>query len=288
MTEVIVSPPPLLEANIHTHPKEKKAEEYRNYVDSKRQDIVTQTYRLHHVNQTYDFVQKMKKKHLTFTKGKMSIWEVLEKLDTLVDDSDPDADFPQIYHAIQTAEELRKAWPDLDWMHLVGLLHDLGKLIALPEYGNEPQWAVVGDTFPVGCQYSNKIVCAKFLTENPDYGDSRYNSKYGVYEPHCGLENVEMTWGHDEYMYQVCVHNGCTIPQEGLNMIRFHSCYPWHNQGEYYYLMKEDDHEMLKWILRFNLGDLYSKREELPDVVGLKPYYQSLIIKYFPNPVLEW
>jgi len=62
MTEVIVSPPSLLESNIHTHPKEKKAEEYRNYVDSKRQDIVTQTYRLHHVNQTYDFVQKMKKK----------------------------------------------------------------------------------------------------------------------------------------------------------------------------------------------------------------------------------
>jgi len=273
---------------VPTVPTEKKAEDYRNYVDSKRIDIISQTYRLHHTHQTYDFVQNMKKKHLAFTKGEMTIWEAIEKLDTLVDDSDPDADFPQIYHAVQTAEELRTLWPDLDWMHLVGILHDLGKLMALPEYGNEPQWAVVGDTFPVGCQFSKKIVCGEFLKENPDAKDSRYNGQYGVYEPHCGLDKVEMTWGHDEYMYQVCVHNGCTIPKEGLSMIRFHSFYPWHNKSEYSYLMSKEDHEMLNWVQRFNLGDLYSKRDELPDVVALKPYYQSLIAKYFPNPVLEW
>jgi len=45
---------------------EKTEEEYRNYVDSKRQDTVSQTYRLHHVSQTFDFVQSMKKKHLAF------------------------------------------------------------------------------------------------------------------------------------------------------------------------------------------------------------------------------
>jgi len=267
---------------------EKKEEEYRNYVDSKRLDIVTQTYKLHHTNQTFDFVKSMKKKHLAFNKGSMSIWEAMEKLDELVDESDPDTDFPQIYHAMQTAEELRKLWPDLDWMHLVGLLHDLGKIMALPEYGGEPQWAVVGDTFPVGCKYSKKIVCADFLNENPDAKDPRYTEEYGIYEPHCGLQNIEMTWGHDEYMYQVCVHNGCTIPKEGLNMIRFHSFYPWHKEGEYEHLMSKEDHETLHWVKRFSRGDLYSKRDELPDVVALKPYYQSLISKYFPKPILNW
>jgi inositol oxygenase len=25
-----------------------------------------------------------------------------------------------------------------------------------------------------------------------------YSMKYGVYAPHCGLENVMLSWGHDE------------------------------------------------------------------------------------------
>jgi hypothetical protein len=40
--------------------------------------------------------------------------------------------------------------------HLTGLIHDLGKILAHPEFGSEPQWAVVGDTFPVGCAFSDK------------------------------------------------------------------------------------------------------------------------------------
>jgi len=267
---------------------EKKAEEYRNFDDSKRQDIVAKTYRLHHSSQNYDFVQRMKKQHLAFNKGRMTIWEAMQKLDTLVDESDPDVEFPQIFHNFQTAEDLRSQFPDLDWMHLVGLLHDLGKIMALPEYGGLPQWAVVGDTYPVGCQFSKKIVCAEFLEQNPDSKDARYNTKYGIYQPNCGLDNVEITWGHDEYMYQVCVHNRCTIPKEGLDMIRYHSFYPWHREGEYQHLMSKEDHEMLRWVQKFNNADLYSKREELPDVVALKPYYQSLVQKYFPNQVLEW
>ena len=32
---------------------------------------------------------------------------------------------------------------------------------------------------------------------------SRYNTKLGIYEENCGLDNVLMSWGHDEYLYQV-------------------------------------------------------------------------------------
>jgi len=219
----------------------------------------------------------------------MTVWEAIEKLDVLVDDSDPDADFPQIFHSMQTAEELRKQWPDLDWMHLVGLLHDVGKIMALPEFGEEPQWAVVGDTYPVGCHFSKKIVHSEFLNSNPDSDNPLYNTEYGIYEPHCGMDNVHISWGHDEYMYQVCIHNKCTIPKEGLNMIRYHSFYPWHREGEYYHLMKmPEDLETLHWVQRFNRADLYSKTENLPDVASLKPYYETLINKYFPKPILEW
>ena len=29
-----------------------------------------------------------------------------------------------------------------------------------------------------------------------------YSSKYGIYEPNCGLDKVYMSWGHDEYLYR--------------------------------------------------------------------------------------
>jgi inositol oxygenase len=38
----------------------------------------------------------------------MGVWEALERLDTLVDDSDPDLALPQIVHALQTAEAIRQ------------------------------------------------------------------------------------------------------------------------------------------------------------------------------------
>jgi len=41
--------------------QEPKKHEYRNYVDSKRQEVISETYRLHHFSQTFDLVQQMKK-----------------------------------------------------------------------------------------------------------------------------------------------------------------------------------------------------------------------------------
>jgi len=47
-----------------------------------------------------------------------------------------------------------------------------------------------------------------------------FSTKFGMYKPNCGLENVIMSWGHDEYMYQVLRHNKTTLPEEALYMIR--------------------------------------------------------------------
>eukprot|EP01125_Pyxidicula_operculata_P023237 TRINITY_DN994_c0_g1_i1.p1 TRINITY_DN994_c0_g1~~TRINITY_DN994_c0_g1_i1.p1 ORF type:complete len:278 (-),score=55.77 TRINITY_DN994_c0_g1_i1:995-1828(-) len=266
----------------------KTAEEYRNFTNSARNDIVSMTYKLNHTFQTYDFVKKMFSEYTQFKKGKMNIWDAISKLDAIVDESDPDAEFPQIYHALQTGERLRQDYPDEDWLHLVGLIHDLGKILALPEFGGLPQWAVVGDTFVVGCKHSDKICYNQFFSENPDSQDNRYNTDYGCYTPNCGLDNVLFSWGHDEYLYRVLLHNGCSIPPEGLNIIRLHSFYPWHREGAYKHLMNEQDETTLEWVKRFSKADLYSKTTSLPDVESLRPYYEGLINKYFPNPVLEW
>lgn len=68
---------------------------------------------------------------LRFDRFKATILEALETLNNLVDESDPDSDLPNIVHAFQTAERIRAVHPDNDWFHLVGLIHDLGKVSTL-------------------------------------------------------------------------------------------------------------------------------------------------------------
>ncbi|XP_012278232.1 inositol oxygenase isoform X2 [Orussus abietinus] len=262
--------------------------EFRNYsVDSSDpiKERVKKTYYNMHTNQTVQFVRSRMAEWLQFNKFKMAIKDALIKLNDIVDESDPDTDLPNIVHAFQTAERIRADHPDLDWFQLTGLIHDLGKIMV---FFGEPQWAVVGDTFPVGCAWGDSIVYRSTSFENnPDGNDSRYNTKYGMYKPRCGLSNLTMSWGHDEYLYRVLKHNKCKLPEKALAMIRYHSFYPWHAGGDYMYFCTNDDMEMLKWILEFNKYDLYTKSEGVPDIGELWPYYEKLIDKYIPG-VLEW
>jgi len=208
----------------------KTEEEFRNYKDSDRQAKVEKHYTDMHRHQTLAYVQQQKEKFLKLDHAELTIWEVIEWLDTFVDDSDPDTDVPNSVHDWQTAERIRKAWPEHEWFHLVGLLHDLGKILCLFD---EPQWAVVGDIFPVGCRFDERCVLSETFADNPDSKDPVLSTEYGIYAEGCGLDNVHLAWGHDEYMYQVLSRNGCTIPEEGLLMIRYHSLYPWHTGGAY-------------------------------------------------------
>jgi inositol oxygenase len=258
---------------------DKKAQEFRDYRAEAR-TCVKEFYRLNHTHQTFDFVQGKKAEYVPKKKRKMGIWEAMDFLNTLVDESDPDTDLPQIEHAMQTSEAIRKDGHP-DWFILTGLIHDLGKVLCL--YG-EPQWAVVGDTFPVGCAFSEKIVFPEFFAQNPDSKNPKYQSSTGIYSEGCGLDNVHLSWGHDEYLYQVVKDY---LPEEALYMIRYHSFYPCHREKEYTHLMNQHDKEMFKWVRRFNPYDLYSKSKDRPNVKELKPFYEDLIAKYFP-PQLDW
>jgi inositol oxygenase len=267
----------------------RKAEEFRNYKDSARQDRVSQFYFLNHKYQTLEFAKKQKER---FSKGEgreMSCWDAVLLLNELVDDSDPDTEQAQIIHLLQAGESLRNAWPgpEYDWLHLAGFIHDLGKVLAHPTFYNEPQWAVVGDTFPLGCQFDKSIVFHEYFSNNPDIHVPEYNTKFGIYHEGIGLDNVTMSWGHDEYFYQVCKLNNCTLPPAALNIIRYHSFYAWHSGGGYTHLMNEEDKKMLPWVKEFQKHDLYSKLPEKPNLDELLPYYQGLINKYFP-PVMKW
>ena len=52
-------------------------------------------------------------------------------------------------------------------------------------------------------QLCRGLCLSQYFAENPDSKNPAYNTKYGVYLPGCGLENVFMSWGHDDYMYLV-------------------------------------------------------------------------------------
>lgn len=247
---------------------------FRDYSENTR-DCVKEFYRLNHIHQTVDFNRAIRNKYLPPKTRQMGIWEAMEFLNQLVDDSDPDTELPQIAHAMQTAEAIR-ADNQPDWFILTGLIHDMGKVLCL---FNEPQWAVVGDTFPVGCQWSGKIVYPEFLALNADSHIAEYQTQPGIYEAGCGLDNVMLSWGHDEYLYQVVKSH---LPEEALYMIRFHSFYAAHREGEYDYLMNDHDREMFRWVREFNRYDLYTKTDVQPDVDALMPYYQQLVAKYFP------
>jgi len=253
----------------------KTKEEYRNYEEPAR-DSVKEFYRLNHTHQSYEFVENKKKDFLKFDKKEMPIWEAFDFLNQLVDDSDPDTDLDQFQHLLQTAEAIR-ADGHPDWMVLTGLFHDMGKVLCL--FG-EPQWAVVGDTFPLGCAFSDKIVYPEFFKDNPDYTNETFNTKYGIYEPNCGLDKVQLSWGHDEYIYQIMKEY---LPESALYMLRYHSFYAQHREHAYDHLLNKHDQEMFHWVNLFNPYDLYSKNPVPPNWDELKPYYEDLVAKYLPD-----
>ena len=173
-------------------------------------------------------------------KGRWTIWEALDRLGTLREYeaallAEPGSDMPLLEHAFQTAEACRAAFPASDWLHLCGLIHGLGKVLAharcgayqhcvalgrgvwpcrhglagdravcrrpahvstplqdiwgfeagallltvrsslllhshshrsrspVCSHGIQPQWAVCGESFPVGCKFSSDIAFSRFF-----------------------------------------------------------------------------------------------------------------------------
>jgi inositol oxygenase len=250
---------------------------FRNYETPTRQTVEA-IYRLNHENQTLAFARDRKATYTPGKLGRMAVWDACELLNSVIDDSDPDTGLSQIEHLVQTAEAIRRDGHPR-WFQLTGLIHDLGKILCLH---GEPQWAVVGDTFPLGCAFSREVVYAEFFEANPDSDVAAYQTECGIYERHCGLDAVTMSWGHDEYLYAVVRDY---LPEEAQYIVRYHSFYAAHSAGAYSHLMNDRDIEMFEWVKLFQPYDLYSKGDAPPDVEAVAPYYRKLIDEYFPAEI---
>ena len=81
---------------------------YRDYRAEARPGV-KEFYRLNHIHQTMDLVKAKQQDFGRLNRKEMSVWEAIELLDTIVDDSDPDNENSQIWHALQSGEAAREA-----------------------------------------------------------------------------------------------------------------------------------------------------------------------------------
>ncbi|KAF8659508.1 hypothetical protein AX14_007549 [Amanita brunnescens Koide BX004] len=110
----------------------KDKNEFRKYEEACER--VRKFYKEQHEKQTVEFNIQARVNFRKTVRARMGIWEAMEKLNTLVDDSDPDTDLTQIEHLLQTAQAIRRDGKP-EWMQVVGLVHDLGKLLYI--FGSE-------------------------------------------------------------------------------------------------------------------------------------------------------
>mmetsp|Transcript_25746 Transcript_25746/g.53378 ORF Transcript_25746/g.53378 Transcript_25746/m.53378 type:complete len:363 (-) Transcript_25746:639-1727(-) len=327
---------------------------FRNYESSAFQSRVERTYFDIQSRHTVEGVRAKLAAYRKLDKAAMSVQDMMRFLDTIVDESDPDNDLPQSYHAYQTAESVfsryfgsreslalkdvaletfftAEEWAklpghaqrmyhgktlathlphieDWSWFPLVGLLHDLGKVCMEEGFGSMPQWSAVGDTFVVGCDFDPANIFAEkgFHKSNPDADNSAFQGRYGIYKPNCGLKQLLLSFGHDEYLALVLEGHAEAVeqrkaigeevpvkqlPKEAIYMVRFHSFYPWHtprgNGRGYLHLASKEDWRLLPLVKALQKSDLYSKTKDLPDIEELQAFYGKLIQEHF-LPSLRW
>ncbi|HEY8548858.1 MAG TPA: inositol oxygenase family protein [Vicinamibacterales bacterium] len=261
---------------------------YRTYRPDSRE---WHFYRERIVGSTYEVTQALRKRFLDVRPMELTMREAVDYYNDIVDESDPDMDNePQIIHAIQCAIGAKNSGLP-EWAIVVGFIHDVGKMLV--KLGLRQPF-VVGDQWPVGCAPSDQIVCSHFFAENPDTHHPVYGTKLGVYEEGCGLDNVVMSFGHDEYLYRVLLdgrkEGGTTLPLEALHPIRYHSSYVIHTAGQYEYLLNDRDREWMPILHKFRDHiDLYTKRGETAGLERHLPGIWEVVDRYIrPDYKFRW
>jgi len=311
----IYSPP-----NYKTKLYKKNFREYENNYN------VENTYKLMLKNQNINYVKKMKNKYLLLRYKKYKIWELIDKFNEIIDESDPDNNLPQIYHAYQTAEVIKEKYFEnnvLKKINIIDLfkeevwndLPDEYRIIynkTINEFYNiiDFDWFILlgfihdlgkvllledFGSLPQWSVVGDTFPLGSKLNSNYVYYKKGYHNKNNdlnidIYPDNCGFDNVLFSWGHDEYMASLLSLNNIKIPKEAIYIIRYHSFYSWHspknNKIGYKHLASNYDWFMLPLLKMFQKADLYSKSEEKVSIECIKEKYNNLINKYFNNKVI--
>ncbi len=108
------------EVDLHEKSKfdtEKDKTQFRQYEEAC--DRVKNFYREQHEKQTVAYNLKARNDFHSKTRAEMTVWQAIEKLNTLIDESDPDTSLSQIEHLLQSAEAIRRDGKPR-WFQLTG------------------------------------------------------------------------------------------------------------------------------------------------------------------------
>lgn len=177
-------------------------------------------------------------------------------------------------------------------MHLAALVHGLGLLSVLEDFGGCPDWAALGETFPVGCKFSEDISFSQYFCSNPDRRKRVFNRPLGCYRKGCGLGSVKMSWGPSEYLHTVLtLLNGTRLDQRTLFLIRHQKFYSLETSRHYRDLLSAEDAAMADdlWLFQRCTREASSAagRNGAAEDASHVEYCEGLLEEFLPNP-LEW
>ncbi len=237
---------------------------YRNYCN--KNSKIENTYKKMLENQNIKYVKNMKKIYLSNINRKYNIWYLINKLDEIIDESDPDSELPQIFHAYQTAESIKKRYflnnsiennisikslfSDNEWNNLPEKYKEKFDNTISDFYKNIIDWdwfPLIGfihdlgkimllDEFGSLPQWSvvgdtfpvGSLLSSNFVFYDKEYHLSNEDLNNNIYQNYIGFDNVIFSWGHDEYLASILEANKTNFPKEAIYIIRYHSFYSWH------------------------------------------------------------
>ncbi|QDZ18540.1 inositol oxygenase [Chloropicon primus] len=210
-----------------------------------------ETLRVSRARQTVDFVEKQRRSLLaqqTSTRLRLSAWEAVGRLEGVTLPSGVNA----LDYSMAVAAVCREKFPDARWLHLVAAVHELGVLSVTKDFGSSQVWTVAGESFPVGCKFSESISFSQYFSSNPDRRKRVFNKPLGSYENNCGLGQLKMSWGSPEYLYVVLgALNGASLPFQAMFLIRYQKFFSLESSRHYHELLGEDDVECLEMLFDF-------------------------------------
>lgn len=275
--------------------------QYANDTPKKRQH-----YKQSWARQSLDYVWKMREQYSGFNLCKMNISKALRLVKNIPchsfkiksENSSDNEDISIRTFMFTMAEEARLCGHP-DWLQLVALIHDLGRVIKLIDVSSlmdfqEYDWTIAIVSRVVGCNPSRSTSFKEFSYLRSDSHDSRYNTNLGIYHEGCGLHGLDLTWTGQEYLYSMLKHNEVDIPYEGLSIIRYFLLNEWHTHGECQEFQSVDDEDLKSLVLDFyNLRQRVKRNlnKELSDEDCdrlWKTHYEWIAMKYGCSGVLDW
>eukprot|EP00980_Cylindrotheca_fusiformis_P001562 scaffold358_cov109-Cylindrotheca_fusiformis.AAC.1 len=218
-----------------------------------------QHYRHQWSNQTVEYVHHKRTRYLKFSICRMSLKNALDLVRAIPGDIFCTGSCPSLRSLLYFTSELARSRGLPDWFQLIALIHGLGSALKLVDKETASDadqerydWTICTDSRILGCKAPENATMSEFRCLNADEENEKYSSETGVYETHCGLENVLLLWIGSEYIQWMLKHNAVELPDEAFAVLRRFALNDWHTKQYHKSLTNEYDYDALPFVQDFN------------------------------------